>query len=62
MKTSVEAVQQNQVTDMIIQFVRESELVLESDGTPVVTDKGERFVQDLRESVERPNSGGSSGS
>jgi len=60
MKTSVEAVQQNQVTDMIIQFVRENELVLESDGTPVVTDNGEPSFREL-ESVGRPDSGASGG-
>ena len=60
MKTSAEAVQQNQVTDMIIQFVRENELVLDSDGTPVVTDNGEPAFREL-ESVERPDSGASGG-
>jgi hypothetical protein len=60
MKTGVEALHQNHISDSI-HFIRGNELAREIDGTLAITRKGERFLHELRRSLKRSNSGMSSG-
>jgi hypothetical protein len=39
---------QKRTTKDPIHFVRENELVQEVEGTPIITSKGERFLQELK--------------
>lgn len=39
---------QNNVTNRVIDFVRENALVQEIDSKPVITSKGEQFLNELR--------------
>jgi hypothetical protein len=39
-----------------IDFIRKSALVEETSGNPILTTKGERFLQELQESSSRPPS------
>jgi hypothetical protein len=48
---------QNNGINHIIEFVRENALVRETDDTPVITSKGERFLQQLSETATRSSSG-----
>jgi hypothetical protein len=48
MKTRAETVHQNKRTVRVIDFIRENALVREIDSRPVITSKGERFLDELR--------------
>ncbi len=48
---------QNNGINQIIEFIRENALALEIGSNPVITSKGERFLQILSETATRSNSG-----
>ena len=48
---------QNKRSNRAIDFIRENALVLEIDSRPVITSKGEQFLNEVRESAKRSNSG-----
>lgn len=57
MSRKVETLNQNNVTNRAIDFIRENSLVQEVDSKPVITSKGEKFLQEVQESSRRTNSG-----
>jgi hypothetical protein len=57
MKRTGEGVRQNNGINEIIEFIRENALVLEKGNRPVITSKGERFLQMLSETASQSNSG-----
>jgi hypothetical protein len=57
MKRTGEGMRQTNGIKQIIEFIRENALALEKGGRPVITSKGERFLQILSETTARPNSG-----
>ena len=48
---------QNNGINEIIEFIRENALALEKGSRPVITSKGERFLQMLSETASKSNSG-----
>jgi hypothetical protein len=56
MSRKVEAMHQNNVTNRAIDFIRENSLVLEIDSKPIITGKGEQFLNEVRESARRSSS------
>jgi hypothetical protein len=48
---------QNNGINQIIEFIRENALAQEIGSTPVITSKGEQFLQSLSETTARSNSG-----
>ncbi|HVC27455.1 MAG TPA: hypothetical protein VND40_04785 [Nitrososphaerales archaeon] len=57
MKRTGEGMRQNNGINQIIEFIRENALALEIGSNPVITSKGERFLQILSETATRSNSG-----
>jgi len=52
-------VHQNNGIIQIIEFIRENALAREIGSQPVITGKGERFLQQLSETASRSTSGSS---
>jgi hypothetical protein len=61
MKRTGEGVYQNSRINQTIEFIRENALAQEIGSKPVITSKGERFLQELSETATRSNSGLSGG-
>jgi len=59
MKRTGEGVHQNNGIIQIIEFIRENALAREIGSQPVITGKGERFLQQLSETASRSTSGSS---
>jgi hypothetical protein len=57
MKRAGEGMRQNNGLNQIIEFIRENALALEIGSRPVITSKGERFLQTLSETAARSDSG-----
>jgi hypothetical protein len=57
MKRTGEGMRQNNGINQIIEFIRENALALEKGSRPVITSKGERFLQMLSETAARSNPG-----
>jgi hypothetical protein len=57
MKRTGGGMHQNNGISGVIEFIRENALAKEIDDTPVITSKGERFLQALGEAAAQSNSG-----
>jgi hypothetical protein len=57
MKRTGEGMRQNNGTNQTNEFIRENALVLEKSSRPVITSKGERFLQMLSETTAPSNTG-----
>jgi hypothetical protein len=57
MKNTGEGMRHNNGDNQIAEFIRENALAREIDNHPVITSKGERFLQELGETAARPTSG-----
>jgi predicted transcriptional regulator len=57
MKSGGERTHQNNGINQIIEFIRENALSQQIGGKPVITSKGERFLQAFRETAARPSLG-----
>jgi hypothetical protein len=51
-----EAMHQNRRDNRAMDFICENTLALEIDSRPVITGKGEQFLNEVRESAKRSNS------
>jgi hypothetical protein len=57
MKNTGEGMRHNNGVNQIIEFIRENALSREMDSQPVITSKGERFLQELGEAAARLSPG-----
>ncbi len=57
MKRIGEGMHQNNGINQIIEFIRENALAQEIDSKPVITKRGESFLQELNKTAALPNSG-----
>jgi hypothetical protein len=57
MKNTGEGMCHNNGVNQIIEFIRENALARELDRQPVITSKGERFLQELGETAAQLSSG-----
>jgi hypothetical protein len=57
MERTVGGMHQNNGFDRTIEFIRENALAQEIDSKPVITSKGEQFLQALRETATGSDSG-----
>jgi hypothetical protein len=57
MKRTGEGVRQNNGINQVIEFIRENALAQEIGSRPVITSKGESFLQMLSEAATGSNSG-----
>jgi hypothetical protein len=57
MKRKGEGMPQGNGINQIIEFIRDNALALEKGSRPVITSKGERFLQILGETTAQSNSG-----
>jgi hypothetical protein len=60
MKNTGEGMRHNNGINQTIEFIRENALAREIDSRPVITGRGERFLQELGENAGRLSSGSGS--